>query len=131
MLESQITSAEISSELATLIDSLAERSLARSSFRIMQAARDSITISRKPSQPGSPPHSRRGALPQSIAFAVNRDQRTAFIGPRHSKVNRIGQTHEFGGSFRNRVYAPRPFMRPALERNLDYFAASFGGSLSR
>jgi hypothetical protein len=127
MIEAETTYRNLAVDLQMQLDRIAERGLSRTAFRIMVDARESIEITARPSKPGHPPHSRRGALRQAIGFAVNGEQRAAFIGPRYSKVNRIGQTLEFGGLFRNRKYAARPFMRPALERNLNYFAASFGG----
>ena len=127
MFDAETIAVEVADGLQGRLEAVAVRALNRTAFRVMTDARESIQITRTPSRPGQPPHSRRGRLPQSIAFAVEDDQLTAFIGPRYSKVNRIGETMEFGGMFRGRNSAARPFMRPAMERNLDFFVASFGG----
>lgn len=78
------------------------------------------------SQPGSPPHT-RGRLKAAIVFDAT--ERGAVIGPRASVVGESASAHEFGGSFKGQEFPERPFMGPALNRNLSRFADSWAGSI--
>jgi hypothetical protein len=53
----------------------------------------------------------------------------ASVGPQFSVIGEIGNVHEFGGRYKGENYPARPFMAPALEAGIDFFAESFGGSL--
>lgn len=79
------------------------------------------------SPPGSPPYTNRGQLKRAIIYAADKD--TAIIGPRYSAVAASSQAHEFGGTYKGQQYPERPFMGPALEKNLDRFATSFRDSI--
>jgi len=116
------------------VEELAERAQFRNfghaSARISKDAKASIVTSSDPSPPGSPPHTRaqRGHnLRGAIRYAS--DQDGAIIGPMKSIVGDVGQAHEFGGRFRGEDFERRPFMGPALERNLDRFADDWEGSI--
>jgi len=87
------------------------------------------------SEPGTPPHTRNGALPKSIVGAVDRSnqlQPAAVAGPTGRAT--FNQTLEFGGftSLVGRRYAvkPRPFMQPALEQESGRALAMFEGMLN-
>ncbi len=84
----------------------------------------------KPSEPGTPPHSKEGALPAAILFAVDAATLTAVVGPTRRKVGLAGKAHEFGGEFRGENYPARPFMAPAMLKTLDRFAGSFRGDIA-
>ncbi len=90
----------------------------------------SIHQSDKPSEPGTPPHSKEGALPAAILFAVDAATLTAVVGPTRRKVGLAGKAHEFGGEFRGENYPARPFMAPAMLKTLDRFAGSFRGDIA-
>lgn len=92
------------------------------------------------SPPGTPPHThtqkttragktRLGHLPRAITFAHDRKAMSAVIGPRESVVGTAGQAHEHGGEYKGEHYPPRPFMVPAMDRNLDRFADDWRGSV--
>lgn len=101
----------------------------------------SIRMSDEPSRPGTPPNTRlrftrkgkvrKGAIQAAVVYAADRsgDDPFAMIGPRHSVLGEAGAAHEFGGMFRGDDYPERPFMGPALDRNLDRFGESFRGSI--
>jgi len=81
-------------------------------------AQNSIKIDPKPSAPGTPPHSRKGLLKKAILYVVDKDKQSVIIGPTANVVGPAAEPHEHGGEFRGQVYAPRPFMGPALTKTL-------------
>ena len=105
----------------------ARRTFARAAYRIMRDAKASIERSAEPSLPGDPPHTRRGQLRRAIRYDATKDG--AVIGPLASMMGGAGAAHEFGGAFRREQFPARPFMGPALERELDNFAGEFAGSI--
>ena len=105
----------------------ARRTFARAAYRIMRDAKASIERSAEPSLPGDPPHTRRGQLRRAIRYDATKDG--AVIGPLASMVGDAGAAHEFGGVFRREQFPARPFMGPALDRELNNFAGEFAGSI--
>lgn len=61
-------------------------------------AKRSIGISPDKSEPGKPPHSRKGLLKRAIRWSADTVKAEAVIGPTISAVGKIGHTHEFGGT---------------------------------
>lgn len=110
-------------------DRAARRVFAKAAFRIMRDAQSSVERSAEPSAPSEPPHTRRGQLKRAIRYAAMKDG--AVIGPLESMVGVAAEAHEFGGGFRGQDYPSRPFMGPALERDLDNFAGDFRGEISQ
>jgi phage gpG-like protein len=110
-------------------DKAARRAFAKAAFRIFRDAQASIERSATPSAPGQPPHTRRGQLKRAIRYAADKDG--AVIGPLASMVGEAGAAHEFGGGFRGQDYPSRPFMAPALDRELDAFAGEFTGQITQ
>lgn len=96
---------------------------------ISKDAKRSIKRSATPGRPGSPPTTRRGLLRRAIRFSANRQKQTAVIGPQASQVDQAATAHEFGGSYKGQDFPARPFMRPALERNLHRLGGQFTGSI--
>ena len=105
------------------------RVFAKAAFRIMRDAQASIVRSSTPSTAGSPPHTKRGQLKRSIRYDATKDG--AVIGPIASRVGTSGEAHEFGGSYKGGSFPERPFMGPALGRELDKFAGEFSGEISQ
>jgi hypothetical protein len=64
-----------------------------------------------------------------IRFDNDRQAQDALIGPMASLVGEAGRAHELGEEFRGHEYPERPFMAPALEKNLDRFAGDWAGSI--
>jgi hypothetical protein len=95
--------------------------------RIRKDAIESIIVSPVASPPGTPPHTRRRLLKNAIVYSA--DDKGAVIGPRYSRAGTSGSAHEFGGVYKRQTYPERPFMAPALMRNLDRFAAEWEGSV--
>ena len=91
------------------------RALGHAAGAIRLTARRSIRRSPTYSDPGTPPHTRRGLLREGILYAVEKDAARAVIGPTYERVGTSGSAHEFGGRYRGDNYPARPFMGPALE----------------
>jgi len=94
----------------------ARRGLFRAAAAIRLQAARSIIQSASPSEPGRPPHTRKGQIRRAILFAVKEDHGllAALIGTSHDILGPAGRAHEFGGRFRKEVFPKRPFMKPAL-----------------
>lgn len=105
------------------------RNLGHAAASIRKTAIDEIVVAEGPSDPGTPPHTRRRQLKRAIKFDNDKASQTAVIGPEFSIVGEAGAAHEFGGEFRGEEYPERPFMEPALETNLDRFASEWAGSI--
>ena len=108
------------------------RNLGHAANRIMKDARASIVTNQNaPSAAGSPPHTKAQAghnLRTAIRYDSNKED--AVVGPMASMVGEAGATHEFGQERGGVDYPERPFMGPALERNLDRFADSWRGAIT-
>lgn len=109
----------------------AYRSLQHAAASIRKAAQESIVMSREPSPPGSPPHTRRGLLRRSIFYSATKE--SAVIGPAFSRIGTGAEPHEHGGRVRGRKekFPQRPLMGPALVKNLGRFASSWRGAVAK
>lgn len=105
------------------------RGLGHAAAAIRLTARHSIRKSRKKSDPGSPPHTRKGRLRNAIKYALAPDKQSVVIGPDYAVAADSGAAHEFGGRFRNENYAKRAFMGPALEKVKDRLPPMWAGSV--
>lgn len=84
---------------------------------VRRVAANSVHRSRSASAAGTPPHTRRGLLKNSILFGVEGDGRSVVIGPARSFVGISMTAHEFGGMYRGRKYPKRELMGPALMKS--------------
>jgi len=114
------------------------RLVEKAAFAIRTTASESVKPGAGPSTPGSPPHThtqkltkkgkvRKGRLPKAIVYYAKRGE--AWIGPAKSLIGEVGATHEFGERRFGQEYPERPFMGPALKKNVETFAGSFAGSI--
>jgi len=78
-------------------------SLGRAGSYIMGIARKSIGTSPLPSDPGNPPHTRKGVIRHAIQFDVEKEQGRVVIGPVASEFGALGQLHEFGGTRKGKL----------------------------
>ena len=102
--------------------------LSRFGAYVRQRARTSIRQRRAISLPGSPPSSHVGLLRQFILFSFDATHASVVIGPMrlNAKAGDAPRLLEYGGSAMRPhhgklvrcQYQPRPFMRPAFEREL-------------
>ena len=123
---------------ATATDAAAFRNLGHAAATIRKDAVESIENEPGPSAPGDPPHThtggvtkkgkvRKGDLQKAIAYDA--DKESAVIGPRFSVVGLAGRAHELGESFHGEDFDERPYIGPALDRNLTRFAQDWEGSI--
>ena len=96
--------------------------LRRMGAYIRRAAQSKIRQSRNPSQPGEPPHTRRGALKRGILFGVDRRTNSVVVGPSVRFVGTSMQAHEFGGGYKRERYPKRPLMGPSLRESAPHLA---------
>ena len=111
------------------VERAAFRNLGHAAATIRKDAVESIVVAEGPSPEGTPPHTRRRQLKRAIRFDYDRQELTAVVGPMASIVGESGAAHELGGEFRGEDFPERPFMVPAMERNLDRFAGDWAGSI--
>ena len=104
-------------------------SLGHAGATVRLTARRSIRRRKKAAPPGRPPHTRRGLLRQAIRYAVEKEQQRVVIGPEHAIAGTSGAAHEFGGVYKGGRYAPRPFMRPAMEKIKDRLPRKWANSV--
>ena len=76
------------------------RSLGHAGGAIRLTARRSIRRSKKPSRPGTPPHTPTGRLKRSIRYEVTAND--VVIGPVNEIGGKLWNLHEFGGRVRGR-----------------------------
>lgn len=96
---------------------------------VRQRSRSSIRKRKKTSAPGQPPSSHTGLLKRFIFFSWDANERSVVIGPTllnaKSRGRIIPQILEHGGrsesarTDRTFIVAPRPFMQPAFDTELD------------
>ena len=91
--------------------------LRRMGAYIRRVAQSKVRQSRNPSQPGEPPHTRRGALKRGILFGVEKRRQSVLIGPGFRFVGASMAAHEFGGQYRKERYPKRPLMGPTLKES--------------
>jgi len=91
-------------------------SLGHAGAAIRLQAKHSIKKSKKASQTGSPPNTRKGRLRNAIKYAVTKTPPSAVIGPDVDVAGTSGKAHEFGGRYKKEHYDKRPFMGPALAK---------------
>ena len=96
--------------------------LRRMGAYIRRVAQSKVRQSRNPSQPGEPPHTRRGALKRGILFGVDRRTNSVVVGPSIRFVGTSMQAHEFGGGYKRERYPKRPLMGPSLRESAPHLA---------
>ena len=96
--------------------------LRRMGAYIRRVAQSKVRQSRNPSQPGEPPHTRRGALKRGILFGVDRRTNSVVVGPSVRFVGTSMQAHEFGGGYKRERYPKRPLMGPSLRESAPHLA---------
>lgn len=126
------------------VGAAARRVLSKFGAYVMTAARSSIRKRKRRSAPGEPPSSHTGLLKHFILFGYDVDRRSVVIGPArlNQKHGDAPESLEYGGvstiltgsrrrgrGTRRVVVAARPFMRPALGRELPKLPAMWRDSV--
>ena len=96
--------------------------LRRMGAYIRRAAQSKVRQSRNPSSPGSPPHTRRGALKRGILFGVDKRRQSVLIGPGFRFVGTSMQAHGYGGGYKTERYPKRPLMGPSVRESVPHLA---------
>jgi len=120
--------------------------LSKAGAFIRKDARSSMRRTKKSSEPGQPPRAHTGQLKKAILFAYDARWETLVVGPLKARSQAtfieegtVPRTLEEGGRVRIRrvdpitkkksqkrvKVAPRPFMAPALKRNLKMIPKQF------
>lgn len=110
-------------------EAASRRSLGHAGAAIRLTARRSIRRRKGPSAPGQPPHTRKGQLKRAILYAVDPHEESVVIGPQVDGVGLSGSAHEHGGDYRGDAYPRRPFMGPALQKNLSKLPKHWANSI--
>ena len=125
------------------VDRTTRQVLSKFGAFVRTAARSSIRKRKRASAPGQPPSSHTGLLKRFIYFGYDPHQQSVVIGP--TKINAQGQdiphVLEYGGpsavvrrrrgkrTSRTVTVAARPFMHPALEKELPKMPAMWRDSV--
>lgn len=99
--DSTVTVADDTPELIAAIAKATFRNLGHAGAALRLAAQRLIRTRANSSDPGTPPHTRQGALRNSILYAVENDH-TVVIGPAAHLISDVARVHEHGGRQRPR-----------------------------
>ena len=103
--------------------------LKRAGAYVRTVARRKVQTSPRPSQPGQPPHSRRGLLKRGLLFGLESDGKAVLVGPGFRFVGESMAAHEFGGKYRRERYPKRPRMGPSLKESAPHLAKMWNGAV--
>ena len=103
--------------------------LKRAGAYVRTVARRKVQTSPRPSQPGQPPHSRRGLLKRGLLFGLESDGKAVLVGPGFRFVGESMAAHEFGGKYRRERYPKRPLMGPSLKESAPHLAKMWNGAV--
>ena len=103
--------------------------LRRMGAYVRRVAQGKVRQSARPSSPGSPPHTRRGALKRGILFGVDRGRQSVLVGPSVRFVGSSMRAHEFGGGYKKERYPKRPLMGPSLRESAPHLAKMWDGAV--
>lgn len=127
------------------VDTATRKALSRAGAFIRTTAKSSIRSRKKISKPGNPPSSHTGILKRLIFFGYEPAGRTVVIGPVAHGKGEAPSLLEFGGKVTRTVlyrrggkyrekrqrmtYRPRPFMGPAMVKELPNLPKRWAGSV--
>ena len=130
------------------VGSAGAKNLSKAGSFIQRSARSSLRRRKRASLPGEPPsvHTKdRVATLKNIWFVFDPARRSVVVGPLKLNSSRlegsnretVPSLHELGGFAvvgnqkrkRRAIYAPRPFMGPAMERELPKFVGLWANSV--
>lgn len=98
MIEATVRTQFDKQKLKKKVETATFTSLRHAGGAIGKTARFSIRRRKKPSRPGSPPHTPTGMLKRVIRYEVSNNKTEVTIGPVNQIAGRIWNLHEFGGT---------------------------------
>jgi hypothetical protein len=124
-------------------DTATRKNLSKAGAFIRTTAKHSIRQRKKPSPPGQPPSSHSGLLRRFIFFGYDAKRQTVVVGPMrlNQKIGTAPEALEHGGTSevveglrgkrrKRRVkIRARPFMGPAMEKELPKFPSLWANSV--
>jgi len=126
------------------VDRATRQVLSKFGAYVRRGAKSSIRKRKRSAAAGSPPSSHTGLLKRFIYFGYDPDKQSVVIGPtKQNRGSSIPETLEHGGTatiVRRRrgkrtttrvKIAPRPFMGPAMDRELPKLPAMWRDSVKR
>jgi hypothetical protein len=123
------------------VDRTTRRVLSKFGAFVRTTARSSLRRRRRVSEPGQPPSSHTGLVKRFLFFGYDVVRKSVIVGPaRLNKPDpRVLELLEHGGQVRRRhrrtrqlethIYRARPFMGPALKKELPKLPAMWRNSL--
>jgi phage gpG-like protein len=129
MIGAEVKTENHTQRVTDAVDQAAFKNLGHAAATIRKDAVESIVVAEGPSPEGTPPQTRRRQLKRAIRFDYDRSDQSAVVGPLESMVGESAAAHELGGEFRGQEFPERPFMVPAMDKNLDRFAGDWAGSV--
>ena len=105
------------------------KSLRQAGAYVRKAARHAVKKSSGASSPGTPPHTRRGLLKNSLLYGVEKRRLAVVIGPAYTFVGISMTAHEFGGMYRRRKYPKRALMGPTLQKTAPNISRMWADSI--
>lgn len=121
-------STDTTHKLDAAAEKAAFKNFGHAASRISKDAKASLITADGPSPEGAPPHTHKGAfLRRAVRYAA--DKEGAVIGPMFSVVGEAGAAHELGESFHDQDFPERPYMGPALDRNISRLSTDWAGSI--
>ena len=105
-----------SRRLLRIVNKANYRALRSAGAYVRKSARNAVHKSKRASEKGTPPHTRRGLLKRSILFGVDKSRMSVVVGPAKKFIGISMTAHEFGGMYRRRFYPKRPLMGPTLQK---------------
>lgn len=118
------------------------RALSKAGAFVRTTAKGLIRSGKGVSKPGSPPKSHVGLLKKFLFFAYDERSRSVVIGPMllTEKTGEAPSLLEYGGLAKRRrrntdreflyTYKARPYMGPALEKNVGKIPSTFQNSIT-
>lgn len=101
------------------------KNLGHAGASLRLAARRLIRTRQDYSQPGSPPNTRKGALRNSILYAVEGDH-TVVIGPSATLISDVARVHEHGGRQRPRSVVSAAASKTIVGTNWNMYVGGHG-----
>lgn len=100
------------------LDAGTRKALSKFGAYVRRRAKSSIRKRRRISRPGEPPSSHTGKLRKSIYFGYDAQNKSVVVGPTKWSSSNAQALLEYGGRKKTRLYRPRPYMRPAFQKEL-------------